>query len=316
MKSVLRPYADLPGVFRRVEYRSSPADAFAPLDVNGDTAARVVSMDDLRTIPTHQFKVDVDLDVLKPHYTRHVDKIRFAVLVRDTVLRSEIVLADFPLDQIPPIVEIERERLRLTGLRDLLTISLIVVWRGGRTTGVALPTQTGSRLAELHVSLKNAAGGASFPYKKVSVAQLRAERLPSETAVYLKLFGDPVELLKGSDTPISSLCEIWIHEKVWGAMQSDRIPATAQLRMAAVTLAASQQLLSATLPALKSGERIDDRSAIGQLLSYVERQGGLPVGKLRRLLEGSGSLQEIDPHLQHTWRFATSSSRVEEEFTE
>lgn len=316
MKDLLRPYADVQGIFNSIEYRANATEAFEKLDVDTDVAARVVRVDDLRTIPTHQLRITLDLNALKPHYDKYVDKVSLLILVRDTTLRREIVLADHPVDAVPSVIDLDRGKLRLTGMRDVLPLNIVVLWKAAKAVGNALPTQRASRLAELQVVLRNTAGGATFPYKRVTAEELKKAGLPAETAIHLKLYGSAVELLKESDTPVKNLFEVWVHEKVWAAIQNDKSPPSATLRLSAVTLTVSNLLLSAILPHLKEGQTIEERSAIGQLLSYVEKQAGKPDGQLRRELQASAELHGLEPYLQNAWRFVSSASKVEEEAVE
>ena len=316
MRELVRPYADLDGIFESVEYRAGPTEPFEFLDIDGDDAVRVVPVDDLRTIPQHQLRIRVRLDVLKPHYTAHKDRIRLVIIVRDARLRKELRLADFPIDEIPLTIDLDRTMLRTTGLRDVLPLSIVVLWSAVVSGDIALPKQRASRLAELHFVLKNKAGGASFPYKRASAEELRKEGLPAETGVHLKLLCDALELIKESDTPIKNLFEVWLHEKIWAAIQNDRSPVASALRLSSVTLTATNLLLSAVAPLLKNGQQIEQGSAIGQLLEHVEKQASLKEGHLRHKFESTASLHDLEPHLQNAWRFVTSAGRVEEEVTE
>ena len=149
--------------------------------------------------------------------------------------------------------------------------SIVVLWSGSVADETALPRQCASRLAELRVTLRNTAGGASFPYKRVSADDLRTEGLPSETGIHLKLLCDAQELIRESDTPIKNLFEVWIHEKIWAAIQNDRSPVSSPLRLSAVTLAVSNLLLSTVVSILRDGQKIERASAVGQLLEHVHR---------------------------------------------
>lgn len=316
MKDIVLPYTDLDGIFESVEYRGNPTESFQALDIDGDLATRVVLVDDLRIIPQHELRIKLRLDALKPHYDRHRQDIHLAVIVRDTVLRRELRLAEHPIDAIPSTINLDRGLLRTTGLRDVLPLNLVVLWNATASSARALPQQRASRLAELRVVVRNTAGGASFPYKRASAEELKKEGLPAETGIHLKLHCDAIELIKETDTPIKNLFEIWVHEKIWSAIQNDRSPTAAPLRLTSVTLAASHLLLSAVIPQLKAGQQIQQGSAIAQLLEFADKQAGYKEGHLRQKFEKSASLNELDPYLQNAWRFATNAGKVEEELSE
>ena len=57
MTEVIRPYADLRGIFSGIDYRHNHAVPFEPVDVSEDSATTIVRVDDLRTIPQHQLRV-------------------------------------------------------------------------------------------------------------------------------------------------------------------------------------------------------------------------------------------------------------------
>jgi hypothetical protein len=317
MTEIIRPYADLEGIFAGVEYRANPVEAFQPIDIDGDAATTIVQVDDLRTIPQHQLRLRLDLEVLKPHYHKHKDKIRLVVIARDTMLRREIRLGDFALDDVPAIIDLERSLLRMTALRDVLPLNLSVVL-DERLKGeaAALPIQRASRLTELRLIIKNTAGGATFPFKRVSAEKFRDEGKPAETGIHLELLCDPEELLHASDTPIANLFEVWVHEKVWAAIQNDRAPVASKMRLAAATLTTAHLLLSAVVPLLKDGQEIEKGSVAGQLLSHVEKQASLPEGKLTTQFQTDASLHGLDPYLQNAWRFVTTMGKIDEDAEE
>ena len=313
MSDLIRPYADLEGIFVGIEYRANPVQSFQSVDIDGDTARMVVPVDDLRTIPQHQLRLALNDDVLKPHYQKHKDKLRLVIITHDTTLRREVRLCDFPLDEVPETIDLDRSLLRTTALRDALPLKLSVVLNERIKGHTALPIQRASRLAELNLLLRNTAGGASFPFKRVSAEKFRQAGKPPDAGIHLELLCDPVELIDASDTPMANLLEVWIHEKVWAAVQSDRAPVASKIRLASVTLATSHLLLSAVVPLLKNGRNIEEGSIVGQLLSYVEKQAALPVGRLRRQFQSDASLHDLDPYIQHAWRFVATAGKVEED---
>jgi hypothetical protein len=313
MSEVIRPYADLRGIFAGIEYRHSQALPFQPIDVSTESATAVVRVDDLRTIPQHQLRVRLDLGVLKPHYEDHMDALQLIVITRDTTLRRELQLGRFQLDELPTTIDLDRNLLRVTALRDELPLNLSVVLKERIKGGPALPLQRASRLAEFFFTITNKAFGATFPFKRVSAADLRDAGKPAETAVHLNLLCATEELLIASDTPIANLLEVWIHEKIWTAIQSDRGPAASRLRLASITLLASTLVLSAVVPLLRVGRQIEERSIVGQLLSYAERQGGLEHGELRRRFQADAAVHDLDPWLQNAWRFVSNAGRIQDE---
>jgi hypothetical protein len=119
-----------------------------------------------------------------------------------------------------------------------------------------------------------------------------------------------------TDTPLRNLFEIWVHEKVWTAIQSDHWPASSGLRTSAITIDSANLLLAAIVPLLKNNQEIHADSPIGQLLSFVEKQASLRDGQLRRQFQADGSLHALAPYLQNAFRFVTLASRFEEEMPE
>jgi hypothetical protein len=313
MTDLVRPYADLENIFESVEYRANLTEPFQPIDVSDDVAAQIVRVDDLRTIPQHQLRVRLRMQALKPHYDRHKDNLRLVIVVRDTTLRRELLLAEFPIDSIPATIEFDRSLLRTTGLRDTLPLNLSIISVEVLKGDKALPTQRASRLAELQIVLRNSADGATFPYKRVTADDLKRKDYPPETGLHLELLCDPVELITESNTPIRNLFEVWVHEKIWGAIQNDRAPASSRLRLSAVTISTSNLLLSAVVPCLKGSAVIQEGSVVGQLLAHAEKQASLPEGRLRRQFQQEASLHSLEPYIQNAWRFVSSAGKIDEE---
>ena len=313
MTEVIRPYADLKGIFAGIDYRHSHAVPFHPIDVSEDSATTVVRVDDLRTIPQHQLRVRLNLDVLKPHYEDHVEALQLVVIARDTTLRRELQLGRFDLAEIPTIIDLDRNLLRVTALRDALPLNFSVILKDRIKGGPALPMQRASRLAEFRFTIMNTAGGASFPFKRVTAAEMHAAGNPPETGIHLNLLCGAEELIIASDTSIANLLEVWVHEKIWTAIQIDRGPAASKLRLASITLLASTLILSAVVPLLRAGREIAEKSAVGQLLSYAEKQGGLEEGELRRRFQSDASVHDLDPWLQNAWRFVSLAGKIQEE---
>jgi hypothetical protein len=313
MTDLIRPYADLEGIFDKLEYRANPVAQFETIEIDGDSATTIVPVDDLRAIPQHELRLQLNLDVLKPHYQKHKDKLHLVIITRDTTLRREVRLCDYSLDELPAVISLDRGLLRTTALRDTLPLSICVVLNERLKGESAFPTQRSSRLVELDFVIRNSSGGAAFPFKRVSAEQLKEAGLPTDTGVRLELICDPVELIDASDTPIANLLQVWVHEKVWAAIQNDRSPTSAKLRMTAVTLSAAHLILAAVVPLLKGQQLIREDSVVGQLLSHLEEQASLPEGRLRRDFQSDPSLIALDPYLQHAWRFAQVAGKVEDE---
>lgn len=307
----LRPYAGLDGLFQKLEYRSSPIMPFKELPIDGDGIQFLVSMDDLRIIPRHEFKVAIDAALLKPHYDKHKPSLRLIVLTRDSMLRREIVLSSHALDDIPDVITLRPDDLRMTGHRDRLPLEFVVVAVPVIAGGPALPTQKASRLAEFHVTLLNSSGGASFPYRRKTAAELEERGLPVETGVHLECFGGVEELVKDTDTAPHALFEVWIHENVWDAIQNEGTGAASQLRILTVTETTAMLLLSAIIPAIKAGNQIEDGSVAGQLISLVEKRTGKNRGDLRTQFQQDLSLPALAPFVQATFRFATIAGKVD-----
>jgi len=316
---VAKPYADAQGVIKSIEYRSSPAEPFAPLDIDGSEISHLVYADDLRTIPLHELKVKLDADALKPHYISHLKDLRLVMLVRDTVLRREIVLVEYALDALPDIIRISREKLQLTSHRDDLLIHLVVVPIAPLGKSVAVPAQRLSRLAEFLLHIRNNVRGASFPYRPATAAQMLEAGQPPEAAIYLKLHGDPSELVTGQ-APAENVFEVWIHEKVWTAMQRDRGPSSMGLRFAAFTVTTASLILATAGAYISTGANketgVHAESVVGRLLAYLERQSHLQEGVLLKTFGETGDLGHVMSHLQHAFRFVGNSSRVDEEILE
>jgi len=270
-------------------------------------------MDDLRLIPRHEFKVTLDAGRLKPHYNKHLADLRLVVLTRDSMLRREVVLGTFALNSLPSVIAIRPQDLQTTGHRDRLPLEFVVVAVPVISGSRSLPTQKASRLAELHITIMNASGGAAFPYKRITVAELEDKDLPTETGVHLELLCGVEELIKAQDTPPDALFEVCIHEKLWGALQNDRSGTSSQLRMLMVTETAMTLLLSAVIPSLKSGNTIDEGSVVGQLLAFVEKQSDKSPGSLRTQFQQSLSVPGLAPYLQAAFRFATIAGKVDDD---
>ncbi len=313
MTELIRPYADLKGIFAGIDYRHNQAQPFQPIDVTEDAATAVVRVDDLRTIPQHQLRVRLDLDVLKPYYDDHLESLQLVVIVRDTILRRELQLGRYALDEVPSTIDLDRNMLRVTALRDELPLNLSVILKERIKGGPALPLQRASRLAEFRFTITNRATGATFPFKRVTAVELRDAGKPAETAVHLNLLCAPDELLIASDTPISNLLEVWVHEKIWTAIQTDRGPAASRMRLASITLLTSTLILSSVVPLLREGREIEKASIVGQLLSYAEKQGGMEDGALRGRFQAEASVHELDPWLQNAWRFVSNAGRIQDE---
>lgn len=313
MSEIIRPYADLTGIFAGIDYRPNHAAAFQPIDVSEDSASTVVRVDDLRTIPQHQLRVRLDLDVLKPHYEEHVEALQFLVIARDTTLRQELQLARYPLGEVPSTIDLDRNLLRVTALRDVLPLNFSVILKDRIKGDTALPIQRASRLAEFRFTITNAAGGATFPFKRVTAAELRGAGKPSETGIYLNLLCGAEELIIASDTPIANLLEVWVHERIWSAVQNDRGPAAGRLRLGSITLLTSTLILSSVVSLMRAGKEIAESSVVGLLLSYAERQGGLEEGELRRRFQADASVHDLDPWLQNAWRYVSLAAKIQDE---
>jgi hypothetical protein len=208
---------------------------------------------------------------------------------------------------------LDRNLLRVTSLRDVLPLNFSVILKDRIKGGPALPMQRASRLAEFRFTITNTAGGASFPFKRVTAAELRDAGKPAESGVHLNLLCGAEELIIASDTPIANLLEVWVHEKIWTAIQNDRGPAASKLRLASITLLTSTMILAAVVPLLRAGREIADMSVVGQLLSYAEKQGGLEEGELRRRFQADASVHDLDPWLQNAWRFVSLAGRIQDE---
>lgn len=309
----LRPYADLEGIFQKLEYRSSPASPFKEVSLDSDSVHQIVRMNDLRLIPRHEFKVVLDSSRLKPHYEHHRSALRLIVLTRDSMLRREIMLGNFAIDDVPEVIGILPADLGRTGHRDRLPIEFVVVAVPVIRGAKSLPTQKASRLAQLQVTLANSFGGASFPYKRATADELAERGLPAETGVHLELLGGAEELLRDTDTPVDALFQVWVHEKLWEAIQNDRSRAASQLRMVAVTETAAVLILSAVIPALKDGSTIESGSIVGQLLGFAAKQTGLKEDELRSRFRSNLALHEVTPCLQAAFRYATIASKMQDE---
>ncbi len=307
----LRPYADLEGIFEKLEYRSSPTTAFKSLPLDGDSVQHLVRMDDLRIIPRHEFKVKLDVSRLKPHYNKHKPSLRMVVLTRDSMLRREIVLSSHNLDSLPDVITLRVEDLRLTGHRDRLPLEFVVVAVPVIDDGTAMPTQKASRLAELQVTLLNASGGAAFPYRRATIEQLDEKGLLAETGIHLELFCGAEELVKDTDTPPHSLFEVWINEKLWDAMQNDGAGPASQLRAVSVSETTATMVLAAVIPALKAGHTIEDGSVVGQLIGFAEKQAGKRHGELRKQYQQDFALTELISYIQAALRYATVASKID-----
>ncbi len=307
----LRPYADLEGIFEKLEYRSSPTTAFKSLPLDRDNVQHLVRMNDLRIIPRHEFKVTLDTSRLKPHYHKHKPALRLVVLTRDSMLRREIVLSSYDIDSLPDVISLRAEDLRLTGHCDRLPLDFVVVAVPVIDGGNAMPTQKASRLAELQVTLLNASGGAAFPYRRATIAELEEKGLPPETGIHLEMFCGVEELLNDSDTPPHSLFEVWVNEKVWDAIQNDGGGPASQLRILSVTEMTATIVLAAVIPALKAGSTIEHGSVVGQLIGFAEKQAGKRQGELRKQYQHDLSLPELISYIQAAFRFATVAGKYD-----
>jgi len=310
---VLRPYADLEGIFEKLEYRASPADPFKALPLDGDTVHHVVRKDDLRLFAQHEFKVVLNGNRFKPRYEKHLDELRLFVLTRDSTLRREIVLGEYEVRSLPEVIALPTTQLALTGHRDHLPIQFSLVALSVLRGDKAFPTQRASRLAELRVVLLNSSGGASFPYKRVTAEDLESHHLPAETGVHLEMLYGAEDLLKDTDTPAHNLFEVWIHENLWTALQNDRSAVSSRMRMLMVTETTAMLLLSAVIPCIKNGLAIEPGSIVGQLVGFIEKQSHLPSGDLCTRLKEEGSLPAITPYLQHAFRYVTFASKIHDE---
>ena len=310
---VLRPYADLEGIFETLEYRASPSDPFKALPLDGDTIHHVVRKDDLRLFVQHEFKVGLNGKRFKPRYEKHLNELRLFVLTRDSTLRREIILGEYEVKALPAVISLPSSQLALTGHRDHLPIQFSLVASSVIRGDKAFPTQRASRLAELRVVLLNSSGGASFPYKRVTADELENRNLPAETGVHLELICGVEELLKDNDTPAHNLFEVWIHENLWTALQNDRSAVTSRMRMLMVSETTAMLLLSAVIPSLKDGLTIEAGSIVGQLVGFLEKQSHLPSGDLCDRLKEDGSLPAITPYLQHAFRYVTCASKIQDE---
>lgn len=308
----LRPYASLEGIFEVVEYRASRSDAFRALPVDGNTIHHVVRVDDLRLLPQHEFRLTLNHRKLKPHYHRHRGSLQLVVITRDNTLRREIVLARHDLPTGPAEIVLAPPSLAMTAHRDCLPLVFSIVAVPVLSGGNALPTQRASRLAELHVTLINSAGGVSFPYKRVTSEELAKKGLPSETGLHLELLYEPKDLLKDTDSPAHALFEVWLHESLWAAVQNDKDSGTARIRNAAITEATASMLLGAVAPIVKGGERIEEGSVVGQLLRFLDRRAGFKEGMLQKDFEKDCCVPRIGPYIQHAFRYLTVMSTADE----
>jgi hypothetical protein len=316
VSSLIRPYADAEGIFSGLEYRANLVDAFQAIDVTDGEASAIVRVDDLRSIPQYELKLKLDLEVLKPLYDEHSNKLRLIIITRDSLLRRELRLADYVLDEVPPKISLDRALLKTTSHRDVLPLTICIV-TGERLKGrAALPNQRASRLAELRFTIKNSTGGASFPFKRVTAEELREKGKPAETGLHLELLCEPLELITATDTPIAALLEVWIHEKVWTATQHERNAALAKLRLTALTLMTAQMLLSSVVPLLRDGRKIDPASIVGQLISHAEQEASRPEGELLKQFQEDGEVHALDPFLQNAWRFVSSAGKFDEDTEE
>ncbi len=308
----LRPYASLDGIFQTVEYRASRSDAFRVLPIDGDTIHHVVRVDDLRLLPQHEFRLTLDSRKLKPHYHRHRKSLQLVVITRDSTLRREMVLATQDLPNGTAEIVLATKSLAMTAHRDCLPLVFSIVAVPVLSGGNALPTQRASRLAELHVTLSNSAGGVSFPYKRVTSEDLAKKGLPTETGLHLELLYEPKELIKDTESPAHTLFEVWLHENVWAAVQNDKDTGTACIRNAAITETTASMLLGAVAPIVKGGERIEEGSVVGQLLRFLDRRAGLKEGMLQKHFEKDCCVSRMGPYIQHAFRYLSVMSTTDE----
>jgi hypothetical protein len=316
MSQALLPYADARQLFKAIEYRASSASPFESLNLDGDRIEKIVRVDDLRTIPEHQFRLEINFAALAPHYESAANQIELIVMCRDTVLRREIILGKFTIGALPTPIALDRRLLSTTGFRDELPIDFVAALSDISGRKRAWPTQRASRLASLRFTIRGHAAGPTFPFKRVTTKELAQKGLPAETAIYLELLSDATELIRTSDTDLSNLLEVWIHEKLWAALQNDRNLGSSTLRAVGVTAIAAAQMFNAAEPRLRMGDRIDEDSCIGRLLAFIERENKLEPGFLRKRAESEKTLGFMHPYTQAAWRFATNGSRLEEERVE
>jgi hypothetical protein len=316
MTSIIRPYADLEGIFSGLQYRANAAEPFKSVPIENDDASTIVRVDDLRTIPQDELRIDLNQSALKPYYEEHQDKLRLVIIARDTVLRRELRLCDYPLDEVPSTISLNRALLRTTSLRDALPLQVSIVL-GERLKGdAALPSQRASRLAELTFLIRNSAGGATFPLKRATAEEFKDAGLPSETGIHLDLKCEPEELIKAVDWPMANLLQVWVHEKIWDAIDRDRGAVASRIRLTSIALTAVHLLLSTVVPLMRKGEEIEEASVIGQLLSYAEHEGSLEEGHLRRQLQEDAALHKIEPWLQNAWRLVSVAGKIDEDSEE
>lgn len=308
----LRPYASLEGIFEAVEYRASRSAPFRALHVDGDAIHHVVRVDDLRLLPQHEFRLTLNQRKLKPHYHQHRSSLQLVVITRDSTLRREMVLARHDLPTGPVEITLATPSLAKTAHRDCLPLVFSIVAVPVLSGGNALPTQRASRLAELHVTLMNSAGGVSFPYKRMTSEDLEKKGLPSETGLHLELLYESKDLLKDTDSPAHTLFEVWLHESLWAAVQNDQDSGTARIRNAAITVTTASMLLSAVAPIVKGGERIEKGSVVGQMLRFLDSRAGLKEGMLQKDFEKDCCVSRIGPYIQHAFRYLTVMSTADE----
>jgi len=314
MADLLRPYVDLPDIFASIECRSNGNSRFDELNLEDGSAIKVIIVEDLRTIPTHQLKIRIDETALGA-YTSLKNSLRLLIITRDPSLRRELKLVDVPLTEIPNVIELSRRELSLTSLKQEMSLTCVVVTGAPITGRPSLPRQKASRLAEFRIHLRNSAGGAPFPYVKKTAEEFRLAGLPSEAGLHLALTGDASELIAKTDTPIANLLSVWVHEKIWRAVQRDTTgnPTAAQLRSVMITNSAIHLILGAAAPHIQVETEISEDSVVGQLLDYLDQQAGRPVNSLRTLLQEKRSIAEIEPYIQNGWRFVTTLSKDDEE---
>jgi hypothetical protein len=284
----IAPFPTAEGFVTQIKYRHSPSAEFR--EILGGPSQLLVQVDDLRTIPRHEFSVLTDPERLPAPYDKRPGALKLVVIGRDQALKQEHLLYECPADQVPASFLIDPKKLKETSFRKSLPLEFNLC---SEEHGGPWPTRQWSRVASWECTIITEAKGPRFPWVRKTGEDFKSLGFPPSATHYLRLLSNPEDLITANDAPVEDLLEVWIHEDAWLAFQqsgvNDSISALQRIFVASVAV----EILQLVATILRKQE-LEEDSVAHRLLSYVGQQSQSDPDQLKERLK-TGGASEISP---------------------
>jgi len=289
----IRPFSrDVSSALTSVKYRSASSKDWQDVLAGG---VLVLQVDDLRYEAIHEIQLQVDRSQLEAVFGPLASSLSIVVLTRDAATRRVLTLARHTVGDLPTTFVLDAATLQASSLASSMKIELRLLLPSDRAVGIGEARHKGTWLAQAKWTLTREPQGPGFNYRKATAAEFSAQRKPSDTAWWVKVDCDDVDLFDDIEDP-SSLFEVWIHEDVWVTLQeigqTEASEAVGKMCVSAVATAVLQraaQVASKTKPGASC--------IVTRLISWIaERTGATPEILLAALVEGRAN--DLEPFLQ------------------